>query len=101
MRETGAMSLVAARSRRLVPSRLRTVQRGGAVLLGTVILTAASTVVAGSAGAVSGNAGGRVRLAGSVPALPVGAQVVGPSSATTEVQADVSLETRRPAPAAT
>ena len=71
------------------------------MLLGTVILTAASTVVAGGAGAVSGNAaglpGGRVRLAGSVPALPVGAQVVGPSSPTTEVQADVSLQPRDPA----
>ncbi len=71
------------------------------MLLGAVILTAASTVVAGGAGAVSGPGsglpGGRVRLPGSVPSLPVGAQVLGPSSPTTEVQADVSLEPRDPA----
>ena len=95
------MSLCAAPLRRLIPSRRFAVRRGAGVLLGAVILTAASTVAAGGAGAVSGQSsgllGGLVRLSGSVPSLPVGAQVVGPSSPTTEVQADVSLQPRDPA----
>ncbi len=62
------------------------------------LLVAGSPAGAGSAPSPNGGSGSReVRLAGGVPALPPGAQIVGPADGSAIVTADLTLQPRRAA----
>jgi Pro-kumamolisin, activation domain/IPT/TIG domain len=88
-----------ARSRRHSGTRHPTARWAGVVLTAAVLVALGSGLATGSAGAATGGSGptGEVRLPGPVPTLPSGAQVVGPSTPSNQISADVSLEPRDPA----
>jgi hypothetical protein len=95
------MKPTTARPGRHFGARRPTARRAGVVLTAAVLVALGSGLATGSAGAATGPgaqaATGDVRLPGPAPTLPSGAEVVGPSTSSNPISADVSLEPRDPA----
>jgi hypothetical protein len=95
------MKSTVARPGRHTGARRPRAGRTGVVLCAAALAVLGTGAAMGTAGAATpaGTAGpgGDVRLAGPAPILPAGAQVVGPSTPSTQISAAVSLQPRDPA----